>query len=83
MKKSEFSKLFDRSNLSTKFCDYYGTFTFYLFDPNKDSPHRLARNIGYRLQPLFNLTFRSLLRDKGAENKHFSPALLFIGRKTS
>lgn len=81
MRKAQFANLFGREELSPLFCDYYGTFSFYLFYTEKDSPLRSALNLSRKLQPALNLMFRLALGDKGAENKLLSPALLFIGRK--
>jgi hypothetical protein len=83
MRKAEFLKLFDRADLLRLFCDYYGTFSFYLFYTKKDSPMRFALRLSYKLQPLLNLIFRLVLRKTGAEGELVSPYLLFIGRKMS
>lgn len=81
MNKQEFSKLFKSKGLIPLFCDYYGTFSFYLFYTKQKSIMRLPLNAFHKLQPLLNLTFHTLFRQRGAENALFSPSLLFIGRK--
>lgn len=82
MRRETFARLFDRADLRPLFCDYYGAFSFYLFNARDDSPARFLLNASYKLQPALNLLFRRLLKDRGAESRHFSPHLLFIGRKT-
>jgi SAM-dependent methyltransferase len=82
MRREAFAKLFDRDELQRLFCDYYGTFSFYLFNARDDSPMRLLLNSAYKLQPALNLAFRLLLKNRGAESRLFSPHLLFIGKKT-
>jgi SAM-dependent methyltransferase len=80
MTKDVFAKLFDRSNVRPLFCDYYGTFSLYLF--TSGSPYRQhALRAVQRIQAPLNLAFRTLLKDKGAECPIFSPSLLYIGRK--
>ena len=79
MEKKEFSELFDKERLSPLFCDYYGTFNFGLFCTDKDSPLRFLRAFCKIIQLMLNIAFHILLRNKGAENRLFSPYLIYIG----
>ncbi len=81
MCKQAFSKLFDRKDLRTSFCDYYGTFSFYLFTADQSKARQMGLKLGHTLQPFLNVAFRTLLGDKGRECGFFSPSLLYIGRK--
>lgn len=78
-----FRKLFAvRRDLQHLFCDYYGTFSFCLFEAKQSSSMmRCVLSLALRLQLSLNLTFRLFLRSRGAESKWLSPHLLFIGRK--
>lgn len=81
MQKGKFSELFDKERLSTLFCDYYGTFSFFLFNTERNSPTRFLLGFCHRLQLILNMVFRLLFKDKGAESRLFSPYLIFIGLK--
>jgi SAM-dependent methyltransferase len=83
MKKDAFAKLFERDDLEPLFCDFYGTFSFYVFNAQPQSPRRHAMNAAYRLQPLLNLGFRSVFGDRGCETAFCSPYLLYVGRRRS
>lgn len=82
MRKETYAPLFDREDLDPAFCDYYGTFTLYLFTAGKSALRQAALKISHRTQPVLNLLFRTSFGDKGRETGLFSPFLLFIGRKT-
>lgn len=73
MEKQEFLALFKGKGLKTLYCNYFGTFNLGLFSKRW--------KICDYLQWLFNIVFHALLRNKGFENKFFSPYLIFIGRK--
>jgi 2-polyprenyl-3-methyl-5-hydroxy-6-metoxy-1,4-benzoquinol methylase len=79
MEKERFSKLFNPNRLSPLFCDYYGTFDFTLYNTKENSPMRYALAAGRKLQLGLNAGFRLLFGDKGAENRYFSPHLIYIG----
>ena len=81
MQKEKFSKLFDKNSLLTLFCDYYGTFNFGQFRTERNSSMRFALNFCKKLQLILNVAFRLIFKDKGMENRLFSPYLLFIGVK--
>jgi 2-polyprenyl-3-methyl-5-hydroxy-6-metoxy-1,4-benzoquinol methylase len=82
MRKSVYQRLFDRSDLQTLLCDYYGTFSFYLFTAGENShTQEELLKICHRFQPFLNLAFRTVFGDRGAENGWFSPFLIYIGRK--
>jgi SAM-dependent methyltransferase len=83
MRKEAFAELFDTIGVQRLFCDYYGTFSFFLFNVKEGSAMRHALAVSHRLQPMLNLTFRSIFKDKSIEGSAFSPSLLFIGRKSS
>ncbi len=81
MQKKEFSNIFDRKNLSTLFCDYYGVFTFDLFNTKPTSPLRFLLKLCNIFQLVLNLIFHMLFRNKRVESQMFSPYLLYIGIK--
>ena len=81
MDKKKFSELFDRRQLSSLFCDYYGVFTFDLFTTKRGSPLRLVRTFCNILQLILNPIFHILFRNKRAENRLISPYLIYIGVK--
>jgi len=83
MTKKAYSSLFQRGDLQTLFCDYYGTFSLYLFTPGPSQLKRTTLRFCRRLQPALNFSFRTLCQDKGLESSLFSPSLLYIGRKLS
>ena len=68
MKKETLKKVFEDSALRILYLNYFGTFDSYsLFH-------------GY-LQYMLNLVFHILFKEKGLENRLFSPHLICIGRK--
>ena len=75
MERQEFSELFEGIGLKILYCNYFGTFNFGLF--------RNRKKICDYLQWLLNIIFYLLFRNRGFENKFFSPYLIFIGRKRS
>lgn len=81
MTREKFAALFERQSLERLFCDYYGTFNFYLFHTGPGSLMRLPLALCMKLQLVLNLLFRSLFKDKGAESRWFSPSLLYVGIK--
>lgn len=83
MRKKVYKKLFDRNGLEHLFCDYYGTFSFYLFTAGNSAIKHCALKTAHNLQPLLNLGFRTVFGANSAESGLFSPLLLYIGRKTS
>jgi O-antigen/teichoic acid export membrane protein/GT2 family glycosyltransferase/2-polyprenyl-3-methyl-5-hydroxy-6-metoxy-1,4-benzoquinol methylase len=83
MQKQEFMKLFDKQGVSTLFCDYYGTFNFGLFNSKRGTLRALALGFCMKLQLIINIALRLLFKEKGAESKFFSPALMFVGMKTN
>jgi hypothetical protein len=83
MRKNIFGYLFERKDLRASFCDYYGTFSLYLFTAGESRAKRLALKLSHALQPFLNLAFRTFLGNKGCEFGFLSPSLLYIGRKVS
>ena len=81
MQKGEFLKLFDKKNLLILFCNYYGTFDFSLFNTKRNSSMRFLLNFCTKFQVILNIIFRLLFKEKGMENKIFSPHLIYIGVK--
>lgn len=82
MRRSAFAELFDPNGLERMFCDYYGTFSFYLFTAGPSSLQRNLLRFCFRLQPLLNFVMRTAWGSKGAETALFSPFLLYVGRKS-
>jgi 2-polyprenyl-3-methyl-5-hydroxy-6-metoxy-1,4-benzoquinol methylase len=83
MRKERFAALFRRPGVAPLYCGYTGTFNFHLVVTGKVS--RLGRLLGLccALQPVLNLVFRAVLKERGLESRFFSPALVFIGRKVA
>jgi len=81
MKKIEFQKLFEDKELTPLYCNYYGTFNFWMFTSRQGSPMRHVIKILLIVQRVLNLMFRLLFRDKGCESAFFSPDLIYIGIK--
>jgi SAM-dependent methyltransferase len=81
MSKPAFARLFDPAKVRPLTCRYFGTFNFYLFNVGKGS--RLAPVLAActKVQPLLNVAFRTVLGDRGAENRITSPQLIFAGIK--
>ena len=81
MRRHAFSALFDPARLSPRFCGYYGTFDFGLFNTQPGAPQRHVLALCRKLQLGLNVAFRSLLGERGAESRFSSPYLLYVGVK--
>ena len=81
MRKPVYQTLFDRKDLHALFCDYYGTFSFYLFTAGQAQMRKRALRVGYLLQPFLNLAMRTTLGQKHIETGLCSPFLLYVGQK--
>lgn len=81
MDRKIFSSAFAANNLSQQMCDYFGTFSFYLFNTKPDSYTRRVLQACMKAQPLLNALFRGVLGNKGAENRFTSPHLIYVGLK--
>lgn len=82
MQKRNFLEMFNKEQLSTLFCGYYGIFDFYLFGSEKNSPLvRVVLNFCNKLQLILSMVFRLVIKKRGAESSLFSPYLIFIGVK--
>ena len=81
MRTTAFKALFDRRDLTPLFCDYYGTFSFYLFTADQSKARRSGLRFACKVQPFLNGAFRMLFGNKGLECRYFSPSLLYIGSK--
>ncbi|MEP7198296.1 MAG: class I SAM-dependent methyltransferase [Chloroflexota bacterium] len=81
MDKSAFTQLFADKNLTPRFCDYYGVFSFYLFNTKPGAWQRTALRLCFYLQLPLNVAFRLLFGATGARSPLFSPALMFVGEK--
>jgi len=81
MKKETLKRLFEDSALRISYLNYYGTFDFGLFQTENYSLLRYLHEICGYLQYILNLVFHILFKEKGLENKLFSPHLICIGRK--
>lgn len=80
MKKANFVQLF-QTGLETLYCDYYGFFTFNLFNVEKSKIKRILLLIFKYLQKLLNIIFKLIFRKARVQNAFTSPFLLFIGIK--
>lgn len=60
---------------------YLGTFTFQLFNVERDARRWPLLKICKKAQSLLNIGYRLVLRDRGVESRTFSPWILFVGRK--
>src|ERR1041385_1157917 len=76
MRKSMYRTLFDRKDLQSLFCDYYGTFSFYLFTAGCSVLRGCLLRVCHRFQPVLNLVMRTIFGRKGAETSMFSPFLM-------
>jgi SAM-dependent methyltransferase len=83
MTKDAFAELFDRKDLCDLFCDYYGTLHLGLLSVGNVPFVRFGIRVFIKLQILLNPVLRLILRDKGCENRIFSPFLLYIGLKAA
>jgi hypothetical protein len=63
------------------FCGYYGTFNLRLFNTRPAAFTRPILSLCAKSQPILNVAFRFLLKDRGAESRWSSPHLIFIGIK--
>jgi SAM-dependent methyltransferase len=81
MDRRAFRSLFDTLRLEERFCDYYGAFTFNVFNVNS-RPRRLwLLRAGHRAQLPLNVLYHLLLRGRTAGHRWASPALLYVGVK--
>jgi SAM-dependent methyltransferase len=83
MEKGEFTRLFDGQGMSPLLCGYYGTFNFGLFNAKKSSLSELALRLCMKAQLVLNVMLRLLFKGRSPEHSKFSPALIYIGVKTS
>jgi SAM-dependent methyltransferase len=81
MTKPSFRSLFPISSTQPLLCDYYGTFSFNLYNARPGSLMQLPLALCMKCQPILNALFRTLLRGRGAETPWFSPSLIFVGVK--
>lgn len=81
MSRESFLPCFDFENLENFFCGYYGTFYLGLFQTDKTFLKNLIYRFLVRLQVPLNILFYFLFKEKGKENRYFSPYLIYIGRK--
>jgi 2-polyprenyl-3-methyl-5-hydroxy-6-metoxy-1,4-benzoquinol methylase len=79
----EFRRLFQREGIETKFCGYFGTFNFGLFNTKPSSPKRHILRLCTLFQVGLNALFLLFLGKRGLETGWASPHLLFIGAKHS
>ncbi|MFL6278397.1 MAG: glycosyltransferase [Blastocatellia bacterium] len=83
MKKPAFMRLFDNQGVTPLFCDYYGTFNFGLYNTGQRALLAALLSFCMKLQWVLNIALRLLFKDRGAESRAFSPALIFIGVKST
>jgi len=60
---------------------YLGTFTFQLFNVERDSRRWPLLKICKKAQSLLNIGYRLVLRNRGLESRTLSPWLLYVGKK--
>lgn len=83
MNKKSFADLFQRAELQSLFCAYYGTFKVHVCGGEHLSGSKASiMNFLKNCQLLLNLLFRAVLGKRGAESHWFSPFLIYIGTKT-
>jgi SAM-dependent methyltransferase len=81
MDRRAFRALFDGARLEERFCDYFGAFTFNLFNVNT-RPRRLPfLRACYRAQLALNVFYHLALRGRTAGHRWTSPGLLYVGVK--
>ncbi len=81
MRREAFCRLFNKQEVTPLLCDYYGTFSFGLFNSPPKSRRRHLLTVCGKVQRLLNATFRGLFGARGAESRYFSPYLIFVGTK--
>ena len=81
MKKNIFCALFSDKTLTPLICNYYGMFSFDLFDSGKKGFSHFLLGICKNIQCLVNLFLRIFFKDRPLENGWFSPFMIYIGVK--
>jgi 2-polyprenyl-3-methyl-5-hydroxy-6-metoxy-1,4-benzoquinol methylase len=76
-----FERLFDHRKVKPLVCSYVGTFSFYLFNTPEGSRLAPLLRACMKAQTGLNVLFRTLLGDRGFENRFTSPQLIFAGIK--
>jgi len=77
MDRKKIEELFNNEVFSIKYLNYYGTFTFGLFNTENKLLGYLLKFLNY-IQYCFNIIFRVLFRARGCENPFLSPHLIAI-----
>lgn len=82
MQIKDFYKLFNNNTkLNILHCNYYGTFTFWLFTAKNRYIEKSIINFLRISQKILNCVFKVIFKEKGYESRIFSPNLIFIGVK--
>jgi hypothetical protein len=81
MNKEKLEKACRDTRIKKLFCKNYGTFKFRFPMEKKNLKFYLLKTLCY-LEYLLNPTFRILFGDRGFETNFFSPAVMFIGKKS-
>ncbi len=81
MRRATFCELFSRREVTPLLCDYYGTFSFGLFNTRPESRMRYLLMVCDKVQRLLDAAFRLLFGARGAKSRHLSPYLIFVGVK--
>lgn len=81
MNKRAYTQLFDAGKVEPLFCGYFGAFSLDIVAASERSRLRFVLAALQKLEIVFNLGFRLLLRNKMIETPWTSPYLMFIGRK--
>lgn len=81
MDRRSFRSLFDRTRLEERFCDYFGAFTFSLFNVNTRPKRAPLLRACYHAQLPLNVLFHLILRGRPGGFRWTSPGLLYVGVK--
>jgi SAM-dependent methyltransferase len=82
MNKAAFTRLFGQPALEPLLCDYFGAFTFNIFNTReRRGPRYLALRACRLAQRGLDAAYRVAFGDRGVASHAFSPNLLFVGAK--
>jgi SAM-dependent methyltransferase len=81
MQRSTFARLFERDDLASLYCDYFGAFNVGLSYPKPNSVKEKILTGLRQAQPLLNALYRLAFKPGQAEHRWLSSYLIFVGRK--
>jgi 2-polyprenyl-3-methyl-5-hydroxy-6-metoxy-1,4-benzoquinol methylase len=81
MRRERFARLFESQPLEPLFCDYFGAFSFGLFDGNPARFKHAVLTFCRKAQLPLNAALRIFFKHGGVEHRWFSSHLVFIGLK--